>query len=73
MPRGNTMEPVLIPIQDVQAILGGISRTTIYRRVSDNTLPKPVKLGHRSFWERAAIMKAVDKLLLKTGAEPNNE
>jgi len=67
------MEPVLIPIQDVQAILGGISRTTIYRRVSDNTLPKPVKLGHRSFWERAAILKAVDKLLLKTGAEPNND
>ncbi|HHG88891.1 MAG TPA: AlpA family phage regulatory protein [Devosia sp.] len=67
------MEPVLISIRDVQAILGGISRTTLYRRINDQTLPGPVKIGHRSFWEREAILKAVSKILGKAEAEKVND
>lgn len=69
VPRGIRMEPVLISIRDVQAILGGISRTTLYRRIKDETLPGPVKIGRRSFWERTAILKAVEKILGNTEAD----
>jgi predicted DNA-binding transcriptional regulator AlpA len=30
---------------EVRKLLGGISTTTLWRRVKDGTIPKPVKLG----------------------------
>lgn|GEM_PF-5069476 len=30
--------------------ISGLSRTTIYRRMKDNTFPKPIPVGGRSLW-----------------------
>ncbi|MGJ8585423.1 MAG: helix-turn-helix transcriptional regulator [Marinosulfonomonas sp.] len=35
--------------------LGGRSRTSIYRDVAAKRLPKPLKIGHRSYWDDAEI------------------
>jgi predicted DNA-binding transcriptional regulator AlpA len=37
-----------------------ISIPTLYRRIADGTLPKPVKLGSLSRWSRSEILDAVD-------------
>ena len=42
--KGGRIGPVLISDVELAEILG-CSRTTVWRRVADGTLPKPVKLG----------------------------
>lgn len=37
-----------------------ISVTSIYRRMADGTLPKPIKLGTLSRWSKADIARAVE-------------
>lgn len=37
----------LLNIKAVCAKLGGVHPATVYRRVNDGTLPKPVKIGPR--------------------------
>lgn len=37
-----------------------VSIPTLYRRVADGTLPKPVKLGSLSRWPRSEILAAID-------------
>jgi len=44
------------------AALLGISRATLWRRVKDGTLPKPVKLGAATRWRRDALLEAVERL-----------
>lgn len=36
-----------------------VSVPTIYRRIADGTLPKPVKLGACSRWPQSEILSAV--------------
>lgn len=36
-----------------------ISIPTLYRRIADGTLPKPVKLGSCSRWPRSEILAAI--------------
>ena len=33
---------------EVRKILGGISNTTLWRRIKDGSIPKPIKLGNGS-------------------------
>jgi len=35
----------LIKAIEVRKILGGISTTTLWRRIKDGSIPKPIKLG----------------------------
>lgn len=37
-----------------------VSIPTLYRRVADGTLPKPVKLGSLSRWPRSEILAAIN-------------
>lgn len=37
-----------------------ISLPTFYRRIADGTLPKPLKLGQLSRWERSDITAALN-------------
>lgn len=39
-----------------------ITRSTLYRRVSDGTLPEPLKLGHLSRFKEDEIVAAMDTL-----------
>lgn len=52
----------LIPDLGVAAILG-ISRATVWRRVSDGTLPKPIRLVGVTRWSRAEIQELIDRAL----------
>lgn len=39
-----------------------ITRSTLYRRVSDGTLPEPLKLGHLRRFKEDEIVAAMDTL-----------
>lgn len=40
----------LLTLKDVSKVLGGRSRTTIYRDISEGRLPIPIKIGGRLYW-----------------------
>jgi predicted DNA-binding transcriptional regulator AlpA len=44
-----------LTFQDLQAKLGGRSRSSIYRDLEIGRLPKPVKFGARLYWNEAEI------------------
>jgi len=46
----------------VRELLGGISQTTLWRRVKDGTIPTPVKLGGGStnFYRESWIQNIID-------------
>lgn len=49
-------DPAPALLTDLQvAALFSCSRKTVWRRVSDGTLPRPVKLGHATRWLRSEI------------------
>lgn len=51
-------KPALMPEKSAAALLG-ISPSTFRRRVADETLPKPIRLGGRTLWSRKALLDAV--------------
>lgn len=55
------MTPVdpLLKAKEVAATLN-ISVASLYRRMADGTLPKPVKLGGTSRWPKSDILAAID-------------
>lgn len=52
----------LVPIADAQIALGGISRTTLYRLVSDGALTR-VNIGRRAFVTAESIDAYVESLM----------
>ena len=55
-------EPALLLTDNAAAALLGISRATLWRRVKDGTLPRPLKIGGATRWRRDALLDAVDRL-----------
>jgi predicted DNA-binding transcriptional regulator AlpA len=51
----------LLDCNEVGALLGGISRTTIWRRVKDGTLPQPIGIGGMRRWSKAEIIARIDR------------
>ena len=50
------MERRLVRAKQVRERVGGISLSTLYRWMADNTFPQPVQLSGRSVaWDSAAI------------------
>lgn len=52
------MELKLMTVQEVGTLLG-CSRTTIWRRVQDGTLPKPIKIGGITRWRSTDLYSAL--------------
>ncbi|WAJ30606.1 helix-turn-helix transcriptional regulator [Antarcticirhabdus aurantiaca] len=52
------MTDPLLTAREVGTILR-ISQASLYRRMADGTLPKPVKLGGLSRWPQSEILAAV--------------
>lgn len=52
--------PILLS-DSATAELLGISRATVWRRVADGTLPRPLKLGGATRWRRDELLAALDK------------
>ncbi len=48
----------LLTAREVAAFLQ-ISQPTLYRRITDGTLPRPVKLGSLSRWPQSEILAAL--------------
>lgn len=46
-----------LTLSDVQNIIGGRSRSSIYRDVERGYLPKPIKLGSRLYWNEQQILE----------------
>jgi predicted DNA-binding transcriptional regulator AlpA len=55
-------ETAILLSDNAAAALLGISRATFWRRVSDGTFPRPVKIGAATRWRRADLLAAVDRL-----------
>lgn len=47
---------MLIPVKDV-LILIPVSRPMIYALIQRHKFPKPIKIGARSFWDKAEVKK----------------
>lgn len=52
------MTDPLLTAREVGTLLR-ISQASLYRRMADGTIPKPVKLGSLSRWPRSEILAAV--------------
>ncbi len=48
-----------LTMSQLQEKLGGRGRTTIYRDVENETLPKPLKIGSRLYWVESAVDDAI--------------
>lgn len=57
----------LLNVREVAGILG-ISIPSVWRRVSDGTLPRPLKLGGLSRWQLSDVETAIDAAIAKRGA-----
>ncbi len=46
---------------EVRKLLGGISNTTLWRRIKDGTIPQPIKLGagRTNFFKESWITKII--------------
>ena len=49
----------LLSVKTVAEILC-CSRSTVWRRCADGTLPKPVRLGHISRWPQSEIIAVIE-------------
>jgi prophage regulatory protein len=63
MAQQTELAPTIIRRKQVEARTG-LSRSTIYKRVSDGTFPKPVSLGARAVgWIEAEISEYLARLI----------
>ena len=65
-----------LTMTQLQEKLGGRGRTTIYRDVENERLPKPLKLGSRLYWVESAVGRRnrlcpTASRLMQTPAESN--
>ena len=59
--------PILLSDHDASDLLG-LSRATLWRRVSDGTLPQPVRIGGATRWRRDELIAAVEAASLRRSA-----
>jgi hypothetical protein len=52
-------EPLCVPIETTQALLGGVSRASIYRRAKDKGGLELIKIGGRTMITMASIRRQV--------------
>ena len=52
----------LINFQQLQSKLGNRSRSAIYTDLEAGRLPKPIKMGRRSYWDEQKVDKRILEL-----------
>lgn len=60
----NTMWPIRIVTEQM-----GLSKTTVYRRISQKLFPPPVKLGRPSRWPSDEVLKIIAAYTAGLGEE----
>ena len=59
-PKPSKVQPAFYRLRDVMRVTA-LSRSTIYRRISEGRFPRPVHLGGRaSAWQSAALQAWID-------------
>ncbi len=53
----------MIRLNPLRTKLGGVSTTTVWRRVNDGTLPKPTTIGGLKVWDEAEIDEYIEARL----------
>jgi predicted DNA-binding transcriptional regulator AlpA len=64
--NGASPNETLLRDTDAARMLG-CSKATFWRRVSDKTIPKPVKIGGMSRWPLSEILAVIDQAKAKRG------
>lgn len=49
-----------ITLAELSRLLGGRSRSSIYRDIEAGRLPKPMKFGARLYWNEAEVRDVID-------------
>jgi predicted DNA-binding transcriptional regulator AlpA len=60
--------PQLLLTDHATAAMYGISRSTLWRRVADGTLPKPIRIGGATRFVRAEHLAVIDQARAARGA-----
>lgn len=60
-------KPILVS-DHTAAGMFGISRATFWRRVEDETFPKPIRIGGVTRWRHDKLMEAIERLSDDGGA-----
>ncbi|MAM25730.1 MAG: hypothetical protein CML55_10205 [Rhodobacteraceae bacterium] len=55
------MEERFLTYRELMSRLG-VGKSSIYRRISDGTLPRPIKIGHLSRFRESEVTDALAKL-----------
>lgn len=58
--QGSTMTNTYLNMNQLQAKLGNRSRSSLYRDVEENRLPKPLKIGTRLYWIESEVDAALN-------------
>lgn len=58
----------LIGFKSLQRKMDDCSRNTIYRRVEDGTLPPPIYIGDKPYWDEPAVDARFDELFAEANA-----
>ncbi|NOR64110.1 MAG: helix-turn-helix domain-containing protein [Rhodobacteraceae bacterium] len=53
------------------ATMLGCSKSTLWRRVSDGTIPRPVKIGGMSRWLQSEIKAVIEQAIAQRDAGPS--
>ena len=54
------------------AKLLSISQPTFWRKVSEGTFPKPIKLGHSSRWPQSELLEVIEAAKSKRHGTPDD-
>ncbi len=63
-------EPAELMSDQSSAAWLGLSRATFWRRVADGTLPRPIRLGGRTLWQRSELRAIIDNLAAERDRNP---
>ena len=53
----------LISFNQLQDLLAGRSRSSIYRDLDAGRLPRPMRFGSRLYWEKAQVLQKLQDFL----------
>ena len=63
----------LISFSDLRQMLGGRGRTSIYRDIEQDRLPRPIKFGARCYWRLEDINAAIARAEQKTTSHSTSD
>lgn len=60
---------ILLTVQETATLLG-LSVASVWRRVNDGTLPRPIRIGGATRWVRDELIEAISAAQAKRGKSP---